>query len=82
MSDQFGIPMVDCRPTHEVITELRQQVTQLRDALTKERDLRVFGQSVECGKIHWESIRDMRRDVYKGTEEALAATDDLKEQGK
>ena len=53
---------------------LRQQVTLLRDTLTKERDLRVFGQSVECGKTHWESIRDMRRDVYKGTEEALAAT--------
>ena len=31
MSDQFGMPMVDCRPTHEVITELRQQVTLLRE---------------------------------------------------
>lgn len=31
MIDQFGMPMVDCRPSHEVITELRQQVTLLRD---------------------------------------------------
>ena len=33
MSDQFGMPMVDCRPTHEVITELRQQMALLLDAL-------------------------------------------------
>ena len=45
---------------------------QLRDALIAERDLRVFGQSEECGQTHWESIRDMRREVYERTDAALA----------
>ena len=26
MSDQFGMPMVDCQPAHKVIAELRQQL--------------------------------------------------------
>ena len=33
MSDQFGMPMVDCRPTHEVITELRQRLTKINDTI-------------------------------------------------
>lgn len=33
MSDQFGMPEVDTRPSHEVITELRQQVTAATDQI-------------------------------------------------
>jgi hypothetical protein len=54
-----------------------KQVVMLRAALEAERNLRIFGQSPECGQTHWESIRDMRRAVYDATEEALNATQDL-----
>lgn len=61
------------------IESLRAQIAALlavieaKDAaLTAERDLRILGQSPECGNIHWESIRGMRRKVYSQTEDALA----------
>lgn len=57
------------------IEDIEAQVKMLREALIQERDLRVFGQSPECGKTHFESIRDMRCAVYSNTDEALAATE-------
>lgn len=54
----------ECISLREKCDALQADNTRLREALTKERYLRVLGQSPECGKIHWESIRDMRRDMF------------------
>lgn len=49
MSDQFGMPMVDCRPSHEVITELRQQLAAaLADAETAWAQAHRLALELEC----------------------------------
>lgn len=55
---------------------LRKQRDELLAALVAERDLRILGQSEECGQIHWESIRDMRRETYAKTDAAISSAKD------
>jgi hypothetical protein len=63
----------DCiRDQHETITQQAAVIEQMREALVGERDLRILGQSPECGQIHWESLREMRRGVYGNTDAAIA----------
>ena len=66
MSDQFGMPMVDCRPTHEVITELRQQVTLLRTVMNRI----AFSRTGQCVSLTQELFAR-----EKWAAEALAATE-------
>lgn len=49
-----------------------EAVRELVEGLRKERDLRILGQSPECGKVHWESMREMRRSAYETTDALLA----------
>ena len=72
MSDNFGMPMVDCRPAHEVITDMREQLTErekqivlLRTALDNANQIITF----EGVPYHLLGIEDR--------DEALDATQDL-----
>lgn len=47
----------------------------LLEALREERHLRLIGQLPNCGNIHWESLRDMRRDAYARTDAAIASAE-------
>lgn len=51
---------------------MTKTIDALVEALEAEKAMRLYGQSPECGKEHWESIRERRRAVYEATDAALA----------
>ena len=72
MSDQFGMPMVDCRPTHEVITELRQQLTAAQAELEAERNRRFEGNRISSQEYNDSQKREvMLRDVMREVLDAV-----------
>ena len=69
MSDKFGMPEVDCRPTFEIITELREQLAAMtaeRDALNKLLDKisKWEGGGIEVDVSVWRRI-NVERDEYR-----------------
>lgn len=55
------------------MTDYPALIRQLLEALEEERRIRILGQSPECGIVHWESIRDLRRRAYENTDVAITA---------
>ena len=66
MSDEFGMPMVDCRPAHEVIADMREQLTEI-----KKQNVVLRG-AVE--ELLYNKAGDYTDDI---AEQALAVTQDL-----
>jgi DNA-directed RNA polymerase specialized sigma subunit len=61
MSDEFGMPMVDCRPAHEVIAELRHQLAAKDEEIASYKDLPIgetYRRIIENQQATIESLRD------------------------
>jgi hypothetical protein len=67
------IAAAELRRLHEANEAKDALLRQALSALEEERRIRLIGQSPECGQVHWESMRDMRRAAYASTDATITA---------